>query len=65
MPKLEIYKKFKTVFEYEKYLDFKNKIINRGVSDEFIEHGTVKQLLEITKLDPLSLTQLFTEINHE
>jgi 1-deoxy-D-xylulose-5-phosphate synthase len=45
--------------------NFKNKIINRGVTDEFIEHGTVKQLLELTKLDTLSLTQLFTEINHD
>jgi 1-deoxy-D-xylulose-5-phosphate synthase len=45
--------------------NFKNNIINRGVSDVFIEHGTVKQLLEITKLDPLSLTQLFSEINHD
>ena len=45
--------------------NFKNKIINRGVADVFIEHGTVKQLLEQTKLDTLSLTQLFTEINYE
>uniref|UniRef100_UPI0037C0C8F6 transketolase C-terminal domain-containing protein n=1 Tax=Flavobacterium sp. TaxID=239 RepID=UPI0037C0C8F6 len=45
--------------------NYKNRIINRGVADEFIEHGTVKQLLEITKLDTLSLTQLFTEINHD
>jgi 1-deoxy-D-xylulose-5-phosphate synthase len=45
--------------------NFKNQIINRGVSDVFIEHGSVKQLLELTKLDTLSLTQLFTEINHE
>ncbi|WP_396166477.1 1-deoxy-D-xylulose-5-phosphate synthase [Flavobacterium sp.] len=45
--------------------NFKNKIINRGVTDEFIEHGTVKQLLEQTKLDTLSLTELFTEINHD
>ena len=45
--------------------NFKNKIINCGVADEFIEHGTVKQLLELTKLDTLSLTQLFSEINHD
>jgi 1-deoxy-D-xylulose-5-phosphate synthase len=45
--------------------NFKNNIINRGVSDVFIEHGTVKQLLEQNKLDTLSLTELFNEINHE
>ena len=45
--------------------NYKNRIIIRGVADEFIEHGTVKQLLEQTKLDTLSLTELFTEINHE
>ena len=45
--------------------NYKNRIINRGVADEFVEHGTVNQLLEITKLDIRSLTQLFTEINHE
>ena len=45
--------------------NYKNKIINRGVSDVFIEHGTVKQLFELTQLDLESLTQLFIEINHD
>ena len=45
--------------------NYKNKIINRGVADSFIEHGTVKQLFELTHLDTLSLTQLFIEINHD
>ena len=45
--------------------NYKNKIINRGVSDNFIEHGTVKQLFELTQLDIESLTQLFTQINHD
>ncbi len=45
--------------------NYKNRIINRGVSDEFIEHGTVKQLFELTHLDTLSLTKLFIEINHD
>ena len=43
----------------------KNEIINRGVTDIFIEHGTVKQLFELTQLDTLSLTQLFIDINHD
>lgn len=45
--------------------NYKNKIINRGVSDEFIEHGTVKQLFELTQLDIKNLTQLFTHNNHD
>ena len=45
--------------------NYKNTIINRGVADAFIEHGTVKQLFELTHLDTLSLTQLFIEINHD
>jgi 1-deoxy-D-xylulose-5-phosphate synthase len=45
--------------------NYKNKIINRGVADTFIEHGTVKQLFELTHLDQLSLTQLFIDINHD
>lgn len=45
--------------------NYKNKIINRGVSDEFIEHGTVKQLFELTQLDIESLTQLFLHNNHD
>jgi 1-deoxy-D-xylulose-5-phosphate synthase len=45
--------------------NYKNKIINRGVEDAFIEHGTVKQLFELTQLDTLSLTQLFIDINHD
>ena len=43
----------------------KNEIINCGVKDEFIEHGTVKQLFEFTHLDTLSLTQLFIDLNHD
>ena len=45
--------------------NFKNKIINRGVKDEFVEHGTVQQLFELTQLDIDSLTQLLTNINHD
>jgi 1-deoxy-D-xylulose-5-phosphate synthase len=41
---------------------FKNKIINCGVPDEFIEHGTVQQLLEQVKLDVKSLIQIFNEV---
>ena len=44
---------------------YKNEIINRGVTDTFIEHGTVKQLFELTQLDTLSLTQLFIDTNHD
>lgn len=45
--------------------NYKNKIINRGVADTFIEHGTVTQLFELTHLDTLSLTQLFIDLNYD
>lgn len=45
--------------------NYKNKIINCGVPDVFIEHGTVKQLLEDVKLDTESFIELFNSLNHE
>jgi hypothetical protein len=45
--------------------NLKNKIINRGVSDVFIEHGTVKQLLELTELDTKSLSKFLTKIYYD
>ncbi len=38
------------------------EIINLGVPDEFIEHGTVNQLMKLTKLDIESLKQLFKSL---
>lgn len=44
---------------------YKNKIINCGVPDVFIEHGTIQQLLEQVHLDTKSLTQLFNNLIHD
>ncbi|MES2864673.1 MAG: transketolase C-terminal domain-containing protein, partial [Bacteroidota bacterium] len=54
-----------TINTFATQKNYKNNIINRGVSDEFVEHGTVKQLLELSHLDLLSLTQLFITLNHD
>lgn len=42
--------------------NYKNKIINKGVPDQFIEHGTTQQLFEITKLDIKNLTHFFNNL---
>ncbi|WMW77600.1 1-deoxy-D-xylulose-5-phosphate synthase [Flavobacterium sp. 20NA77.7] len=45
--------------------NYKNKIINCGVPDTFIEHGTVKQLFEEVKLDTESFIKIFNNLNHD
>ena len=45
--------------------NYKNKIINCGVPDTFIEHGTVKQLFEEVKLDTESSIKIFNTLNHD
>ena len=45
--------------------NYKNKIINCGVPDTFIEHGTVKQLFEEVKLDTESFIKIFNTLNHD
>ena len=45
--------------------NYKTKIINCGVPDVFIEHGTTKQLLEEVNLDTDSFIQLFNTLNHD
>lgn len=44
---------------------YTNKIINCGVPDAFIEHGTVKQLVKEVNLDTESFIQLFNNLNHD
>ena len=44
---------------------YTNKIINCGVPDAFIEHGTVKQLVKEVNLDTESFIQLFNTLNHD
>lgn len=44
--------------------NYKNNIINHGVPDHFIEHGTVLELQEQTKLDIQSLIKLFKTIEN-
>lgn len=77
----QIFKQFKTIITVEEgstiggfgsiintfaiQNKYKNKIINRGVPDAFIEHGTVQQLLEQVHLDTKSLTQLFNNLIHD
>lgn len=43
--------------------NLKNKIINCGVPDSFIEHGTVQQLLEEVNLDEKKLTLIFNTLS--
>lgn len=43
--------------------NLKNKIINYGVPDVFIEHGTVQELFEEVKLDEKNLTLIFNTLS--
>lgn len=43
--------------------NLKNKIINCGVPDSFIEHGTVQQLFEEVNLDEKKLTLIFNTLS--
>ena len=43
--------------------NFKNKIMNYGVPDVFIEHGTVQELFEEVKLDEKNLTLIFNTLS--
>lgn len=45
--------------------NYKTKIINCGVPDVFIEHGTTKQLVKEVNLDTDSFIQLFNTLNHD
>ncbi|WP_400071551.1 1-deoxy-D-xylulose-5-phosphate synthase [Zobellia russellii] len=45
------------VLELANELGYKNKIHILGIGDTFIEHGTVEQLHQQAKIDPISLTE--------
>ncbi|WP_289063631.1 1-deoxy-D-xylulose-5-phosphate synthase [uncultured Zobellia sp.] len=45
------------ILELANELDYKNKIHILGIGDTFIEHGTVEQLHQQAKIDPISLTE--------
>ncbi|QXP61011.1 1-deoxy-D-xylulose-5-phosphate synthase [Olleya sp. HaHaR_3_96] len=43
------------IAEFSATHNYKNKLIRKGISDQFIEHGTVLELQESMGLDPISL----------
>ncbi|MBT9186783.1 1-deoxy-D-xylulose-5-phosphate synthase [Zobellia russellii] len=45
------------ILELANELGYKNKIHILGIGDTFIEHGTVEQLHQQAKIDPISLTE--------
>ena len=45
--------------------NFNKSIINLGIPDFFIEHGTVFEQQQICKIDVQSLIQLFNTISHD
>jgi len=48
--------------------DYKHKVVTLGIEDQFIEHGSTKQLMQMQKLDAASITKeieaLFFLINN-
>ena len=49
------------ILEFSAANDYVNEIIIKGISDEFIEHGTINELQILSKIDVKSLEFLFSK----